>query len=185
MKKFLKWFAIGLVALFVIAVIGYQWMMYNTKRHSPSATVEFVSQGNTIIIDYCRPYKKGRDIFGELVPYGAVWRTGANEATTFTTTTALEMEGKMLPEGKYTLWTIPGEVEWQIIFNSEMYGWGVGFDQQASRQEKNDVLSVSVPVREIDPPLEQFTIELIEGNDITLNLRWDDTSVSLPMQWAE
>lgn len=185
MKKFLKWLAIVLISLIVIAVIAFQWLRYDTKRHSPAATVEFVSEDNTIIIDYCRPYKKDREIFGELVPYGEVWRTGANEATTFSTTAPLNINGETLPEGDYTLWTIPGESEWEIIFNEEMYGWGVGMDQKASREAEHDVLSTSVPVRSLDQPQEQFTIELKEGNDIIMELRWDDVSVTLPMEWAE
>lgn len=185
MKKFLIWLAVSLVALLLLAFVAFQWLRYDTKRHSPAATVEFVSEGNTIIVDYCHPYKKGRTIFGELVPYGEVWRTGANEATTFSTTSDLQINGEILPQGKYTLWTIPGEAEWEIIFNSEMYGWGVGFDQKASRQAQHDVLSATVPVKKLDPPVEQFTIEITQGNDAVMNLRWDDTSVSLPMEFAE
>ena len=84
------------------------------------------------------------------MPYGEVWRTGANEATTFETNQDLTVEGSKLEAGKYTLWTIPGETSWIIIFNENMYSWGVSFsDGKASRVEKFDALKVEVPFQKI------------------------------------
>lgn len=183
MNNKIKWSVIIIGALVLMAFIGFQWMRYNTKRHSPEATVEYAGKGNHIAINYCRPYKKDREIFGGLVPYGQVWRTGANEATTFETSADLLIDGDVLPAGKYTLWTIPGETQWEIIFNSEQYGWGVGFDQKAARIPKHDVLVATAPTKQADSIQEQFTIELVAASDVNLQFTWDRTSVSLPMSW--
>lgn len=187
MKKFFKWFTIVLGALIVIGVVGFQLMKYNTKRHSPAATAQYAANGNSISVDYCRPYKKERDIFGGLVPYGEVWRTGANEATTFVTNSDLSIQGKTLSAGEYTLWTIPKENEWEIIINSGEYGWGVSFEGKASREPKFDVISATVPVQKTEEPFEQFTIVLEEGkeHDVEMELKWDLTLVELPIDWAE
>lgn len=185
MNNKLKWALVILGALLLLAFIGFQWMKHNTKRHSPEATIEFAGDGNEITINYCRPYKKDRKIFGGLVPYGEVWRTGANEATTFTTTADLIIDGELLPAGEYTLWTIPADTHWEIIFNSELYGWGVGFDQKASRIAKYDVLKAMAPVVSTDGVQEQFTIRLNTSDDVDMVFEWDQVSVTLPMSWAE
>lgn len=131
---------------------------------------------------YNRPYKKDRVIFGELVPYGEVWRTGANEATTFTTTKDIQFGGQQLPAGSYTLWTIPGQEEWTVIINSKQYSWGVNFQAQASRDPEADVLQVKVPVQRTETPVEQFTIDFMEeAGNTALVLMWDDTKVSVPL----
>lgn len=185
MNNKLKWSVIILGALVLFVFIGFQWMRHNTKRHSPEATVEFAESGKRITIDYCSPYKKDRKIFGGLVPYGQVWRTGANEATTFDTSADLMISGERLPAGKYTLWTIPGEDHWEVIFNSEEYGWGVGFDQKASRVAKHDVLKAKALVKRTDGVQEQFTIRLNTSDDVDLVFVWDQVSATLPMSWAE
>ncbi len=186
MKKLITRIFIIVAALLVVGVVLFQWLRFDTKRHSPAAITEFVSNGNNITVHYCRPYKKDRAIFGELVAYGEVWRTGANEATTFYTNKDLMIDGQPLPKGEYTLWTIPNETEWKIIFNDQMYGWGVGFDQQASRQAKFDVLTASVPVMQSESPTEQFTIDITPAeNAAILSLAWDQTHVELPMHYTQ
>lgn len=185
MQKFLKWFLIGLGALILIGVIAYQWMLHNTKKHSPLAHVEYVENGNEINIDYCRPYKKGRDIFGELVVHGKVWRTGANEPTTFENTADLIIDGKTLPAGNYTLWTIPNKAEWEIMFNNKQYSWGVGMDAEASREPEHDVLVTKAPVQMLNDTIEQFTIEVERAENLLLTFAWDDVYVELPMEWVE
>ncbi|HEX8547608.1 MAG TPA: DUF2911 domain-containing protein, partial [Cytophagaceae bacterium] len=131
---------------------------------------------------YCRPYKKGRKIFGELVPYDAVWRTGANEATTFSTDTDLDIDGKKLPAGKYSLWTIPTKDQWTVIFNSKMYGWGVDMSARPSREEEYDVLSIKVPSKVDSQIVEQFTISFIDTPTLNMNFAWDETRVNVPMK---
>lgn len=111
-------------------------------------------------VDYSRPSKKGRVIFGELVPYGKVWRTGANKATTITTDKAITLGGKALAAGTYTLWSIPEAATWQVIFNSKMYPWGVNYDGEPQRNPTADVLTVEVPTETLESEVENFTISV-------------------------
>ncbi|NJN40988.1 MAG: DUF2911 domain-containing protein [Flammeovirgaceae bacterium] len=170
----------GIVVLLVIITIVLLRM--RTKSFSPEADVKFEDQGFKIEVFYNRPFKKGREIFGGLVPYGEVWRTGANEATIISTTTDLLIKDKVLKAGSYSLWTIPSEQNWTIIFNSEIGQWGVKLiDGKANRDEKRDVLKFEVPVFKHKKEIEQFTIlieKIDDGNE--LNLMWDSTLVSIP-----
>lgn len=131
----------------LIAFVGWPYLKKVTKKSSPEQTIAYQQFGLDLEVFYCRPSKKGRDIFAEegLVPYGEVWRTGANEATTFETATNLNIQGEVLPAGKYTLWTIPGEGTWEIIFNKKMYGWGVGWGAKAAVNREHDALAIVVP----------------------------------------
>ena len=124
MKKVL---IIGGVALVLIAG-GLYYIQVYTKSFSPSATIDFNDGDLKIQVVYCRPYKKGREIFGKLVPYAKTWRTGANEPTTFETNQDLKFGDKVLKAGKYSLWTVPNPETWQVVFNSEIPPWGVNFD---------------------------------------------------------
>lgn len=179
MKRGVK---IGIVVFLIILVgvfIAYFINMQNTKSHSPEATVLYDAGEVTMEVFYNRPYKKGREIFGGLVPYGEVWRTGANEATTFSTNSDITVEGKFLAAGKYTLWTIPGERTWKVIFNDKQYSWGVKWGGKPSREPEHDVLEVEVPVRTLDEVVEQFTIAFVERPGTELVLRWDRTEVGV------
>jgi hypothetical protein len=180
MSKFLKWLLIILAALFVIAYFGYNYMKSQTKKASPEEVVTFHVGELNLEVDYSRPSKKGRAIFGGLVPYGKVWRTGANEATTVTINKDMRFGNVAVKAGKYTLWSIPGADEWSVILNSKMYGWGVNFDGEAQRDPMADVAQVKVPVRHIVVPMEQFTIA-VEGDPTELTLTWDDVQVGVPV----
>ena len=152
------------------------------ERASPADTVRFDKGGVKLEVAYSRPYKKGRVIFGGLVPFDEVWRTGANEAATFRTNKDLTVGGKKLPAGKYTLWTIPHEKRWEVIFNKKMYPWGIGRDGKASREAAADVVSVTVPVEVLPKEMEQFTIT-VQGDKVpTLVFAWDRTRVSVPLK---
>lgn len=179
--KFLKWAGIIVVTLGIVLFAAIQWMTSNTKKNSPEETIVQTINDTDFEIFYCRPYKKGRDIFGNLVPYGEVWRTGANEATTFSVSKPVNFGGKQLPAGKYTLWTIPGQDSWKVILNSQMYGWGVSFDGVASREKGFDVLGVDVPVQQTSSVVEQFTIKLVESTPTKLSLSWDNVLVEVPI----
>lgn len=181
MKKALKWTAIVVGVLIVGLFVAFKIIQYNTKKASPEATAEYKSNGTEVSVFYNRPSKRGREIFGGLVPHGQVWRTGANEATTFTTNRDLTIGGKPLPAGKYTLWTIPQKDAWTVIFNNKQYGWGVDWDSKASREAAADVLQVQVPVEAQNPPLEQFLISFDETTP-ALVLAWDQTKVTVPMK---
>lgn len=171
----------GVVLLLVLVVLFLQ--RYSTKAHSPEDVVLYEEDSLELEVFYNRPYKKERVIFGELVPYGEVWRTGANEATTFTTNQDLIVDGSLLPAGKYTLWTIPGEESWKVIFNSKMYPWGIDLDKKPFRQPEYDALVLEVPTKDLNDTVEQFSIYFERANDlIFLNLAWDDTKVTIPIQ---
>ncbi len=182
MNKVLKWVLISILSLVVLAYAGFKFAQYQTKKHSPEARVEFQQNGQTLTVNYCRPYKKDRDIFGGLIPYGEVWRTGANEATTFTSSSDVKVGGKLLPKGQYTLWTIPNDTAWGVIFNTQMYGWGVNFDAKASREKQYDALTVNVPVEYLNDIVDQFTISFEETNRVNMVLEWDDVKVRVPME---
>lgn len=181
MKKILKWVGIVVGVLAVVLFIAFKFLQANTKKASPEATVEYKKDGTEISVFYCRPSKKGRDIFGGLIPYGTVWRTGANEATTFTTNKDLIISGKTLPAGKYTLWTIPQKDKWSVIFNSKMYDWGVSFGGVASREAAADVLQVEVPVEALGAVQEQFQISF-DAVTPAMVLAWDKTKVTVPFE---
>lgn len=183
MNTFVKWFLIGIVILIAVAYGSFQLMKFQTKKLSPEETISYTENGYDVEITYSRPFKKGRDIFGGLVPYGEVWRTGANEATTFNTATDLVIQGQKLPAGKYTLWTVPNPKGWEIIFNSGHPAWGVNWDEKASRKPELDVVTATVrPMRNF-MVYEQFTIEL-ERDPLNLMMAWDFTRVDLPINKA-
>ncbi len=182
MKKFLKWTGIVVGSLAVILFIAFQVLQSQTKKHSPEDTVEYVDGDTKVSVFYNRPSVKGREIFGGLIPYGEVWRTGANEATTFTATKDLAIDGKTLAAGTYTLWTIPNKDSWTVIFNEKEYGWGVGFDGKASRDPAADVLQVKVPTQALNDTQELFTIGLKENGSPALVLSWEKTKVAVAFE---
>ncbi len=172
-----------LFAAVVFTVIAIFILRYSTKIHSPEDTSTYTEGDLKMEVFYNRPYKKDREIFGRLVPYDTVWRTGANEATTFKTNKDILVDGTLLKAGKYTLWTIPGEESWKVIFNSKMYPWGINFDRKAYRNPKFDALVLERPVEKLEKPLEQFTITFKKsGEFIHLDLEWDMTKISVPIK---
>jgi Protein of unknown function (DUF2911) len=180
MNKFLKWTAITVGVLAVLLFVAILFVQSQPKA-SPEDTATYDSGAANLSVSYCRPYKKGREIFGKLVPFGQVWRTGANEATTFTTTKDLTIGGKALPAGKYTLWTIPEKDQWTVIFNKKQYFWGVNFSSVASREPEADVLQIQVPVEILSAPVEQFTISFDKQAQLALVLVWDNVKVAVPI----
>jgi len=164
----------GIVALLVVAFFVLRTV---TKSNSPAAVAEFKQNGFTVDVNYCRPYKKGRAIFGGLVPYGQVWRTGANEATTITFGQDVSLAGQPLKAGTYTLWSIPSQQGWIVIINGETGQWGTNYDQ------KRDVLRVPVSTRPHTPPAEQFDITFTpDGNGTNMLLSWDTTEAIVPIR---
>ncbi|MBT8273577.1 MAG: DUF2911 domain-containing protein [Bacteroidia bacterium] len=153
------------------------------KRLSPKDTVEFKLNDLKLEVFYNRPSKRDREVFGGLVPYKKVWRTGANEATTFKTNKPLKIGNDSLAKGRYTLWTIPNEEQWQVIFNSKQYPWGVDETMQPMRDPEFDVLTIEVPVQILSKPVEQFTIAFDNSTDnLSLTMAWDQTKISVPLK---
>lgn len=168
--------------LFFLLLLSFLVFRSYTKSFSPEDKIVLDEGDLQIKIEYSRPYKKGRDIFGELVPYGEVWRTGANEATTFKTSKDLIIKNKVLPAGEYSLWTIPEEVRWKVIWNSEVGHWGINLNGKANYNPEHNVLEIDAPVIETSNTFEQFTVDLEKvSNDIHLVLMWDQTMIVIPM----
>jgi len=132
---------------------------------------------------YSRPSKRDREIFGNLVPYDQVWRTGANEATTFETNKALKIGNDSLPKGKYTLWTIPNDTAWSVMINAKQYKWGVDETMQPMRIPDFDVITYSAPVQHLNKPVEQFTIAFDNSTDnLSLTMAWDVVKIVVPLK---
>ncbi len=184
MPKLLKKIVFILIGILIVGFAGMYIMKLNTKKHSPEETVTHTAKDATFTVFYNRPSKKNRVIFGELVPYGEVWRTGANEATTFTTDKDIMVDGTTLKAGTYSLWTIPNQGSWKVIFNSGEYSWGVNFrDGKAQRNPKLDALMVEVPVQPLLNIVEQFSIYFENANDFTIMYpAWDRTAVAVPIK---
>ena len=184
MNLFLKRIAILLLVI-TLGFFAYSHFENDifSKRLSPKDTVEFKLNDLKLNVFYNRPSKKGRAIFGALVPYNKVWRTGANEATTFKTNTLLKIGNDSLPAGKYSLWTIPKEKEWHVIFNKKQYKWGVNLEMNASREPQFDVLNIVVPVEKLKSPVEQFTIAFDNSTDnLGLTMAWDTVKIIVPLK---
>ncbi len=180
--KFLKWLIIVIVVVGALLFGAFQLLKHNTKKASPESTITLAEGETKIEIFYNRPSKRGRRIFGDLVPYGQVWRTGANEATAFTTNKDLLIMGETLPQGEYTLWTIPGKINWKVMWNSKQYSWGVNWESVPSREAEYDVLSLEVPVNKLSKEVEMFTISLEKSQPHIMRLQWEETGLVIPFK---
>jgi len=139
------------------------------KPASPPAKAEGSIDGVKVTVDYAQPSVKGRKIMGELVPFGEVWRTGANAVTSIEFSSDVKIEGKVLAKGKYGVFTIPGENEWVIIFNKQNSGSPYDYS------DKKDALRVNVKPGKADAFVETFTIA-VEKNNVVL--KWENTAVA-------
>jgi len=148
-----------------------------SKRPSPPATVTATINGVPVTIDYSRPSTKGRPVFGKLVPFGEVWRTGANEATTIKVDKAALINGQTLPAGQYALFTIPGPDEWTIIFNREFKQWGA-YEYKSGE----DALRIKVKPTKLAKPVEQFLITADASGPI--RLAWENTQAEFTISGA-
>ncbi|MCB0588371.1 MAG: DUF2911 domain-containing protein [Phaeodactylibacter sp.] len=146
----------------------------NPQRVSPPKTATGTIDGIEIKIDYSSPSVKGRKIWGKLVPFNEVWRTGANEATTISLSKTASIEGKTLAAGKYSLFTIPGEEKWTVIFNTVAEQWGA-YEYDKSK----DALRVQVTPEMLEEPVEMMEFSIEEGKVI---LRWE--KLALPIKVA-
>ena len=177
-------FALIAVSLFAVAMFASAQMNMSddkSKRPSPpaSAACKF-SDGKTIKIDYSSPRAKGRKIFGEasekaLVPYGQIWRTGANDATTFVTDTNVTVGGKAVPAGSYTIFTEPKADAWSLVISKKTGEWGTDYPG-----EKEDLVRVPMTVSKTSAPVENFTIAFDQtGSKCALRIEWENTRASV------
>lgn len=182
--KLVKWLAVIVVLALLVLFVGMPLMQSQTKKHSPEQNATYTLNGMDLSVNYSSPAKKDRVIFGELVPYDVVWRTGANEPTTFKTTTDIKIIDKNLPAGTYSLWTKPNEASWEVIFNSEVPEWGVTIfsgGKETTRNPEADAIKVEVPANNSNQPVENFTINFEGTDQLNLTLSWDETKISVPI----
>lgn len=154
----------------VFAVVTACGQSDKSKRPSPPAKVtETTSSGATITIDYSQPSLKGRSIGKEVATYGQVWRTGANEPTTIEFSKEVTIDGKKVPAGKYSLWTVPGENEWAIVINKKVPRWGTMYP------EGEDLVRFNVKPGKAPKTTEQMTFGVDKSGKVSL--WWGDTAV--------
>lgn len=146
---------------------------------SPHDTVTASVGGKTITITYGRPYMKGRKIYGGLVPFDKVWRTGADEATTFTTDGDVMLGSLHVPAGTYALYTIPGNEEWTVILNKVAKTWGLNYEKNKAQ----DLGQAKAKTEKIAAPVEQLTIAIQpgDGKNATLSIAWETTRATIPI----
>lgn len=150
------------------------------RELSPRGKAAATVGGASITLDYGRPSKRGREIFGNVVPFGQLWRTGANQATQFTTDRALILAGQVIPAGSYSIFSIPQADAWTIIINSETGQTGTAHN--AAR----DFVRVPAQVRELPEVVEQFTIRIDESNEGgIIRFQWDRGEAVLPFKVAQ
>jgi hypothetical protein len=156
--------------------IGKAWAARDVGAMSPPDTVRSTVGAAKIEVAYSRPFKRGRVIFGsDVVPWNQVWRTGANAATQLTTSSDLMFGTKLLPAGKYTLWTLPTPSGAKLIINSQTGQWGTDYDAT------KDFARLDLTTRTLSAPVDQFTIAVVpQGNGGALKLSWDTTEYSIP-----
>ena len=146
------------------------------QKPSPAASASCdLGGGKNIKTDYSSPRMKGRKIYGDLVPFGQVWRTGANEATTFVASSDVVVGGKAVPAGSYTIFTVPTADKWTLIINKKTGEWGIPY-----KYESDELARVDMKVSKLPSPLENFTISYEKsGNGCTMHLDWDTTRASV------
>jgi hypothetical protein len=187
MNTFLKRLLI-ILSIVALALFLYCFFVENifAPRLSPKDTVKFELNDLKLKVTYNRPYKKGREIFGALVPFNKVWRTGANEATTFSTNQPLYIKGFTIPVGEYTIWTVPKDSVWQVMFNTKKYPWGVDKEMRPMWDPNYDLLEIDVPVEKLNEVVEQFTIAFDNSTDnLKLTMAWDQTKISVPLDTSK
>lgn len=159
------------------AVLFADAQTIKTPQPSPGQTIRQDFGISSVELNYSRPGIKGRKIFGDLVPYGKVWRTGANSATRIKFADDVTIGGQALKAGEYAIYTIPGENEWQVIINKGSENWGTIYKQE------DDILRINVVPEKLDEPVETFTMQFanVKSNSTDLQLMWDKTLVSVPI----
>src|SRR6185312_1506339 len=149
--------------------------------NSPHETTGAVVDGNRVTITYGRPFMKGREIWGKLVPYDKVWRTGSDEATILITQKPIVIGETTVPAGAYTLWTLPAaDGSAKLIINKQIGQWGVG---PGSYDEKQDLARVDMKKETLDAPVEQFTMAVSRNGEISMS--WDKTKYSVSFTAAK
>lgn len=155
------------------------YSQYTLPAASPRQKVEQQFSTSKITVDYSRPGVKGRKIFGELVPFGKVWRAGANSATKITFEQSVTVGGKVVPAGSYGMFVVPTDKEWKIILNKDAQQWGA-----YQYDEKLNVVDITVPVQKLMDKQEWFEIELnpVDDHAVDMVIKWDVAKVTVPVK---
>ena len=162
-------------AVFLFLATACFAQMGGGKPSPPASASCDLGGGKMIKTDYSSPRMKGRKIYGGLVPYGEVWRTGANAATTFVTSADVNVGGKDVPAGSYTIFTVPTADKWTLIINKKTGEWGIPY-----KYESDELARVDMKVSPLSSPLENFTISYEKsGSGCTMNLDWEKTRASV------
>jgi hypothetical protein len=181
MRRMISLGSVFLLGSAVVVCSALARQQDKSKRPSPQETATCsLPDGKTITTVYSSPRMKGRKIFATdgLVPLGKVWRAGANEATTFVTTADLAVEGKEVPAGSYTLFTIPNADKWTLIVNKKTGEWGIPY-----KWEGDELARVDMTVSKLPSPLEDFTITYEPSSSgCTLSMEWETTRASVTFQ---
>lgn len=160
---------------YLIVCIPFIFVSCNSKkkdqRPSPYAEDSTQISDSNLKINYSSPSVKNRTIWGDLVPYGHPWRTGANEATVFSTSQDIKINGQLLAAGKYSLFTIPDNQEWIVIFNSDWDQWGA-----YNYEESKDALRLTVQPQKSSSTNERMNFQFV-GNQLVF--KWEDLTFSL------
>ena len=166
----------GVLSLLIVCAFVVAAQQDKAKRQSPPAQATWdLGGGKSVTIDYSSPRAKGRKIYGELVPFGQVWRTGANEATTLVTPVDLTIGGTTVPAGTYTIFTVPNKDKWTLVISKKTGEWGTDYPGQT-----NDLARVDMKVSTLPSPVENFTISFEKaGNGANLNIDWETTRASV------
>ena len=159
---------LSLFAILLSVTVSYAQPSHPKSPHDTVKTKD-------ITITYGRPYKKGREIFGSLIPYGKTYRCGADEPTMVTFAKDVNFGGKPVKAGTYSLFAVPNEKTWTVILNTELKMWGTDHDKHADK----DLVKVDVPVETLSSPVEQWTMTP-SGKGITME--WDKTKVVVPVK---
>jgi tetratricopeptide (TPR) repeat protein len=170
----IKLIACGLLS---VAVLFTSAQTIKTPQPSPTQILRQDFGISSVELNYSRPGIKGRKIFGDLVPWGKVWRTGANSATRIKFSDDVTIGGQALKAGEYAIYTIPNEKEWEFIINKGSANWGTDYKQE------DDIIRIKATPVKMDQPVETFTMQFanVKSNSAELQLMWDKTLVSVPI----
>jgi hypothetical protein len=173
------------VVLFILSLAApalAQMSKDKSQRPSPPAQAQCkFSDGKTITVDYSSPRAKGRKIFGDLVPYGQVWRTGANEATRFVTTANLKAGSLDIAAGNYTIFTVPNQDKWTLIINRKTGEWGIPYEY-----ESDELGRVDMKLSQTPSMVENFTISLNPmGNSCVMSMSWEKAKATTEFMKAK
>ena len=166
----------GLLLSIFLAAIALSSIANGAQLASPTAKAGCkFADGKTIAVNYSSPRMRGRKIFGDLVPFGEVWRAGADDATTFVPNVDVIVGGKSVPAGRYTLFTLPTPAKWTLIISKKIGEWGIPYPG-----EQYDFARMEMKVTKLSSPLENFTISFDQsGTNCTLRLDWETTRASI------